>query len=249
MIFVTGDTHGDFSRFSMKNFQEQKNLTKKDYVIICGDFGGIWSDSDEEKYWLNWLNEKSFTILFVDGNHENYTLLNNYPVHEWNGGNVHFIRDNIIHLMRGQVFNIDGFIFFSFGGASSHDIFDGILEKDEREKIRTFRKMNKLFRINNVSWWKDELPNEQEYKTALKNLKKHNNKVDYIIGHCCPSKIVDIIGQGFYEHDELTDFFDLIDKTCNFKYFFFGHYHDNRIFNKRYILLHKMIISMNDNLY
>ena len=43
MIYVTGDCHQDFSKFSMKNFPDQKSLTKDDFVIVCGDFGGIFS--------------------------------------------------------------------------------------------------------------------------------------------------------------------------------------------------------------
>ena len=39
MIYVTGDTHADFRRFSTREFPEQKELTKDDFVIICGDFG------------------------------------------------------------------------------------------------------------------------------------------------------------------------------------------------------------------
>ena len=35
MIYITGDTHGDFSRFSVEAFPEQKNMTKDDYVTIC----------------------------------------------------------------------------------------------------------------------------------------------------------------------------------------------------------------------
>ena len=42
MIYVTGDTHADFKRFSTNNFPEQREMTKYDYVIVCGDFGGIW---------------------------------------------------------------------------------------------------------------------------------------------------------------------------------------------------------------
>lgn len=70
-IFVTGDTHGDFTRFSSNNFPQGKNLTKEDYIIICGDWGGIWNykgESKNEKYWLDWLNAKPWTTLFVDGN-------------------------------------------------------------------------------------------------------------------------------------------------------------------------------------
>lgn len=37
-IFLTGDTHGDFSRLRPEVFREQKCLTKEDYVIICGDY-------------------------------------------------------------------------------------------------------------------------------------------------------------------------------------------------------------------
>lgn len=37
-IFLTGDTHGDFSRLRPEAFREQKRLTKEDYVIICGDY-------------------------------------------------------------------------------------------------------------------------------------------------------------------------------------------------------------------
>lgn len=49
-----------------------QTMTKQDYVIICGDFGGVWDGSKREKYWLDWLEDKPFTTLFVSGNHENY---------------------------------------------------------------------------------------------------------------------------------------------------------------------------------
>lgn len=39
MTFVTGDTHGDFTRFSADSFPEQKGMTKDDYVVVRGDFG------------------------------------------------------------------------------------------------------------------------------------------------------------------------------------------------------------------
>lgn len=71
MIYITGDIHGDPSKLSSDIFPEQKEMTKDDYVIICGDFGLIWEqkESKTEKYWLDWLEEKPFTTLFVDGNH------------------------------------------------------------------------------------------------------------------------------------------------------------------------------------
>ena len=77
---------------------------------------------------MDWLEGKPFTTLFVDGNHENFDRLYAYPVEEWHGGKVHKIRPSVIHMMRGQVFAIDGKSVFTFGGASSHDIDGGILE-------------------------------------------------------------------------------------------------------------------------
>ena len=63
MIYVTGDCHGDFSRFEEEIFL---NLTKDDYVIICGDFGGIWDNkkiSRYEKKNLKKLSKMKFTTL------------------------------------------------------------------------------------------------------------------------------------------------------------------------------------------
>lgn len=128
MIYITGDTHADFTRFNTDNFPQQKQMTKDDYVIICGDFGGVWRKANETDHWLKWLSAKPFTTLFVDGNHENFDMLNAYPVEDWNGGKVHKITHSVIHLMRGQVFLIDDKKIFAFGGAQSHDIRDGILD-------------------------------------------------------------------------------------------------------------------------
>ncbi len=128
MIFITGDCHGGFQRFGVKYFPQQRELGREDFVIVCGDFGGVWSGSTEENYWLDWLEKKPFTTLFVDGNHENFDMLKSLPEQEWHGGRVHQVREHVLHLMRGQVFEIGGLTWFTMGGASSHDIRDGILD-------------------------------------------------------------------------------------------------------------------------
>ena len=93
-IFITGDTHGDFSRLLPAAFHEQRDLTKDDCLIICGDFGGVWDGNDTEQRWLDWLEARSFTTLFVSGNHENYDMIGEYPLEEWHGGKArHIIRD------------------------------------------------------------------------------------------------------------------------------------------------------------
>ena len=67
--------HANFRKFSSRRFKAQKQMTRDDFVIVCGDFGGIWKDDERERYWLNWLAQKPFTLLFVDGNHENFDRL------------------------------------------------------------------------------------------------------------------------------------------------------------------------------
>ena len=190
MIYITGDTHSDFSRFTEENFPIQSEMTKDDYVIICGDFGGVWTfeeESSREKERLDWLDNKNFTTLFVDGNHENYTRLYNYPIEEWKGGKVHKIRDSVLHLMRGEIFDIDNKKIFAFGGAKSHDIQDGIFNLDE-----------------------------EEIQNGISNLEKVNYKVDYVISHCCPTSIQTLINPT-YKRDILTDYLQQISEKCTFK--------------------------------
>lgn len=246
MIYITGDTHSDFSKFTEENFPIQSEMTKDNYVIICGDFGGVWTFEEEsrrEKEALDWLNNKNFTTLFVDGNHENYTRLYNYPIEEWKGGKVHKIRDSILHLMRGEIFNIDNKKIFAFGGARSHDIQDGILNLDEEEKIYEYRKRGAYFRIRDFSWWDLELPTKQEMENGIKNLEKINYKVDYIISHCCPTNVQALINSA-YKRDILTDYLQQISEKCTFKRWYFGHYHDYKQINSQFTLLYEDIVPL-----
>ena len=98
-IFVTGDIHAsyDIAKLSESCFNTA-GLTKDDYVIICGDFGLVWNNSASEQYWLRWLDARPFTTLFVDGNHEGFSLLNSLPETTWNGGAVHQVSTSVLHL-------------------------------------------------------------------------------------------------------------------------------------------------------
>ena len=250
MIYVTGDCHSDFVRFNKENFPEQEEMIKDDYVIVCGDFGGVWNvngESKREKWWLDWLENKSYTTLFVDGNHENFDRLNSYPVEEWNGGKVHKIRQSVLHLMRGQVFQLAGKKIFTFGGAASHDISGGILEPDDPDFKAKKKELDSgwlPYRINHVSWWKQELPSEEEMLEGLKNLAAHENKVDFIVSHCCASSTQAILGGGLFKPDALTDYLEKIRQKVAFKKWFFGHYHDNKNVNAEEILLYEQLIRI-----
>lgn len=237
MIYITGDTHRDIIRFKKEHFPANED----DYLIICGDFGMVWKDSRYEHKLRNLLEEKPFTTLFVSGNHENFDLLAKFPIQEWNGGKVQFIKDNIIHLMRGQVFTIGGHTFFTMGGASSHDIADGILDPDAadfEEKKNSLMWKCANYRINHRTWWKEELPSDDEYAEAEKNLNAHGRKIDYIITHCAPDSIEGIVGNSYHHGNHLTGYLETVKQTCSFKKWFFGHYHINKVINDKFVVLY-----------
>ena len=216
MILVTGDIHGTNG---FKNLRKLKKLPldHDDYLIILGDFGVIWHDISTEYYdknqeGLNWLrNNVDCSILFVDGNHENFNRLQKYAVSSWQGGKVHHINDQVTHLMRGQVFNIEGNSFFTMGGAKSIDKYN---------------------RKENISWWSQEEPSMKELLGGIENLEKVDFKVDYVLTHEAPAHIVKKIG---YDGQDIANkYFSslLIEHGLKFKRWYFGHYHlDIRINN------------------
>ena len=211
MIYDTGDIHANQYKWVE---QIHPALSSGDILIVNGDFGiGFWNG----RYWseetfFDWISEQEYTVLFVDGNHENFNKLNDYPVELWNGGRVHKIRHNLIHLMRGEVYNIDGISVFAFGGGYSID---------------------KYRRQENVSWWRQEMPSEEEYKNAEKHLQKVDYQVDYIITHTAPSESVYYlsvmqrlaVNKNVVEEQPLNTFLDHIRQQVTYKHWYFGHFH------------------------
>ena len=246
-IYITGDLHGDLRRFQPGIFYEQEGLTKEDIILVCGDFGCVWYGDERDDEDLGWLEARPFTTAFVAGNHENFDALQKYPLEKWRGGSIRRIRPSVILLERGQIFTLGGKRFFTIGGASSHDIQDGILEPDDpliKRKCRELDARGAMYRINHLSWWKEELPNETEYQTARASLDRAGWEVDYIITHCCPSSVQDELSSGSYQADALTDFLDEIAQRCRFRYQFFGHYHTNKVIREKFVLLYEQIIKL-----
>lgn len=175
-------------------------------------------DDCREKCFLDDLEARPYTILFVDGNHENFPAIYSYPEEEWNGGRIHRIRKNIIHLCRGQVFEINGIKLFAFGGGYS-------LDKESRVEGRT--------------WWPEKMPTLEEYDEGKVNLEKHNWEVDCIITHTLNFKSIQVMGaMDKYseikpicsEEAPLNFYLEDIRELVKYKEWFFGHFHkDKRI--------------------
>lgn len=175
MIFVTGDTHGahDLDKIHPSLWPEGQRLTRDDYLVICGDFGAIWSGDARDDELLGWYESQPWTTLWVDGNHENYDLIDELPVSRRFGGRVHTIDGcpHVIHLMRGEVFDLpvsadETVRAFVMGGAPSID---------------------RHLRTEGVSWWPRELPDYEEYDNAEANLAGCGWSVDYVFTHELPS--------------------------------------------------------------
>lgn len=250
-IFLSGDCHASFAKLGFKAFPESRTLTKDDFVIICGDFG-YWEESKRQEYWMDWLEERPFTTLWVDGNHENFDLLKALPVKQWHGGTVQFVRPSVIHLMRGQVYEIGKKRFFTFGGARSSDVSGGILEAgdpDLKAKIRELEVRGEPYRINHRTWWKEEMPDEEEMETGLAALKAVGWKVDYIITHCCATRPQKENMESVYKSNALTDYLLGIREKCSFTHWFFGHYHEDRDWSCKETCLYQRIVELKENGY
>lgn len=227
-IFVCGDTHGTLDVGKLESLRTKNNLCYDDYLIVCGDCGIIWSKDTLKKH-INYFERMKCNVLFIDGNHENFDMLNEYPVEYWNGGKIHKISEHIYHLLRGQIFEIYGEKFLTIGGADSSD----------RE-----------YREEHISWWSNERITYDDINEAKQNLEKVNYKVDYVITHTPPTKtlneFVKILTQcgediPYYLKQKIiptksSDMLDFVVKEVKYKFWFCGHLHIDEKINKTRIL-------------
>jgi predicted phosphodiesterase len=220
-IYVTGDTHGDFGRFSYKRWHEARSLTKDDIVIIAGDCGLLWRNyiDEQEHYWRLWLSRKPWITAYVCGNHENHPRLNALPTAQMYGGTVGIIEKNIIHLKRGEVYEIQGKKIFTFGGANSID---------------------KEGRTIGVSWWPEELPSYKETEYGLTNLEKHQYAVDFIIAHTAPQDVAEALTNTYGSHADDADptrtYLQHVCDSTAFSGLYCGHWHSDVDFGKHHFL-------------
>ncbi len=240
MIYITGDTHGNdehdaekLSKGSMKELGITPP-TANDVVIVCGDFGfpALTEEGMEKykalktyKYWINWMSHYPCEILFVDGNHECHEFWSGQPTVMHYGGLMHQHPEapNVYHMMRGEIYEIQGHTILAFGGAKSHGCED---------------------HIEGMTWWPSEQPSSAEYTNALKNLEKYNHTVDYIITHTMPISLIEERVENTEtkkekEHwesfkDTTSEYLDSFynddkgydgSKGVNFKHWFCGHFH------------------------
>ena len=198
MVYITGDMHGDAARFKEKAV---RSLKKGDTLIICGDFGFVWNGTSKEKRYLQQLGKQKYEIAFLDGAHENYHYLAQYPVIDWKGGKARQIAGGLVHLMRGQVYEIEGDKYFTFGGGESPDT------EIRREQDAVFD---------------ESIPSSEEMEEGMQNLQKAGMKVDYILTHEPPAAMRMFLTPGAELTSPLGCYLDQVAKQCAYTRWFFG---------------------------
>ncbi len=225
MIYVCGDLHGtyDIGKLYKRNFPESVSMKKSvDFLIQLGDFGLFWHEYGSREYEKNMkvmagLANKKYNFAFIDGNHENFELLDELEeIHKW-GGKVGIVRfangKNIYHLKRGEIYTINGQKILTIGGAMSTD---------------------KSHRVEGKTWWSGELLSKENEENIFKNLQKHDFKVDFILSHTAPFSVVERILYRYginpaRLHDDPTArVLEQVYARTSFKQWHFGHFHLDR---------------------
>ena len=228
MVYITGDMHGDESRWLDRKIRKLKS---GDTLIICGDFGFIWDGSKSERKLLEYLGSRKYNICFIDGTHENYDLLYSYRQTVWKGGRVHRISGNLFHMNRGQIFNIEGIKIFTFGGGESQD-----------------REM----RNEHVTWWRQELPTPDEMAEGAENIDENDCKVDIIVTHEPPSLVQSsiLLRSGKIDKvNKLNGYFEELNRACEFKHWFFGSVHEDRIITPQHTAVFRDVIPIKPDVF
>ena len=227
MIYVTGDMHGEEERLYSRSM---KKLSEGDTLIVCGDFGFVWDGSAKEKKILEYLGSRKYNVCFIDGTHENFDLLEKCRMTVWNGGKVHRVSGNLFHMMRGQIFTIEGYRIFTFGGGESTD-----------------REM----RTEHISWWKEEMPTPAELEEGAKAIDEVDCDVDFIITHEPPSIVKSTMLLRAGETDsvnKLNGYFEQLNRVCKFKLWYFGSMHEDRVITNVHTAVFEDVIPINSDM-
>ena len=169
MIYITGDTHGNFKH--IESFCKRMDTSTDDILIILGDAGINFYGEEYDRRKKIYLNSLPITLFCIHGNHEQrpYTI-SSYKEKEWHEGIVYYEEEfsSILFAKDGEIFDLDGKKTIVLGGAYSID---------------------KYFRLlRGYPWWSDEQPSMEIKQYAEQRLEEQNWKIDIVLSHTGPLK-------------------------------------------------------------
>ena len=217
MISFLSDNHAEEFLGDLRDFAPKDK--EKDLLILLGDTCLKLAETPRYQQFSQWLLSRDYSIAIVDGNHENYTYLNQAPEEEWMGGIVNRLTENIVRLKRGELYRIQGSSFFVFGGCGS----------------------SAAWRAKGL-WQEGELPSAQELAKAYETLKRADYRVDYILMQkyfCNQCHVWE--GEPEYELFKLNRF---IDANVQFKRWFSGHRHEDREIDDKHRVVFQKTVAL-----
>lgn len=218
MIYITGDTHGDFRR--IKSFCRENGTKKSDVLIILGDAGINIRGGEEDRRKKEMLESLSITLFAIHGNHENRPYnIQTYKETMWCGGMVYYEEayPHILFAQDGEIFDFDGKKSIVIGGAYS-------IDKDIRLRY-------------GWNWWKDEQPSEAVRRYVESRLKQADWKIDVVLSHTVPVKYEPtecfLPGIDQSDVDKSTELWlDSIEDRLDYQKWYCGHYHTEKQVDK-----------------
>lgn len=215
MIYITGDTHGNFDR--VEAFCDRFHTRKSDTLIILGDVGLNFYGDERDEQRKRFVSQLPITLLCIHGNHEMRprTITGKYRMTFYLKGLV-YVEDaypNIFFAEDGTVFTINHHQTLVCGGAYS---------VDKPWRIATGNR-----------WFSDEQPDEETKQYIENVLDFRGNHFDVFLTHTCPARFMphDAFLEGIDQStvDKSTEeWLDRIYEGNTFDHWFCGHYHINR---------------------
>ncbi len=222
MIYITGDTHGQFQRIA--DFCNKMDTHKTDIMIILGDVGLNFHGGFIDRFRKKAVNDFPITTFCIHGNHENRpSNIATYHMKRWNGGTVYVEDDypDILFAKDGEVFNLDGYPSLVIGGAYSID----------KARRLTF----------GWPWWADEQPSPEVKRAVENELENRGWNIDVILSHTIPLQyeptevFLPNIDQS--KVDKSTEeWLASIEKKLKYMKWFAGHYHVNKQIDRMHLL-------------
>lgn len=201
-VLVLGDIHGRWARASNTYHKASKEMDNIDLLIQVGDFG-YWP-----KYREAWTKRFSHPCWWIDGNHENFDMLNQVddPDHGFNAFQGSPGWDDMIeqweYKPRGTIES--GILFV--GGASS-------IDKD--------------LRTPGVDWFAAENISSPQQRRILEGIDSYSpERIHTVISHDCPTSFdLTPILNGPEFNDSNRKFLEEVRRIVRPDRWFFGHYH------------------------
>lgn len=227
MIYVTGDTHGSFTRII--DFCKTQSTSREDIMIILGDAGINYSGGIDDEIKKKVLADVPITLFCIHGNHENRPEnIVSYNETEFMGGSAYCEEKypNLIFARDGEIYLLDGKRTLVVGGAYSID-----------KAVRL---------VMSYKWWANEQPSEQTKKLVEYILEQNQWKVDAVLTHTCPIKyepkeaFVQSISQS--KVDNSTEYWlDLIEDKLTYSKWYCGHFHIYKVIDKLRFLFEDIV--------